>query len=85
MGWANSYYMEAGSYIDEWVIGFKPCEYTTRYGKGSYTEISSHPLAEMRLWKATLPPNPNRSELYQDAARTIQGVPGRILDCRCDR
>src|SRR5271157_4758118 len=34
VGWANSYYLEAGNYTDEWGIGWKQCEYTTRYGKG---------------------------------------------------
>jgi len=72
VGWANSYYLEAGSYIDEWGIGWKPCEYTTRYGKGSYTEISSHPLAQDEALESYRPPDPNRPELYQDAARTLR-------------
>jgi uroporphyrinogen decarboxylase len=72
VGWANSYYLEAGSYTDEWGIGWKPCEYTTRYGKGSYTEISSHPLAQDEALESYRPPDPNRPELYQDAARTLR-------------
>jgi uroporphyrinogen decarboxylase len=72
VGWANSYYLEAGSYTDEWGIGWKPCEYTTRYGKGSYTEISSHPLAQDEALESYRPPDPNRPELYEDAARTIR-------------
>ncbi|MGD0325792.1 MAG: uroporphyrinogen decarboxylase family protein [Terriglobia bacterium] len=72
VGWANSYYMQAGNYTDEWGIGWKPCEYTTRYGKGSYTEISSHPLAPDEALESYRPPNPNRPELYQDAARTLR-------------
>jgi len=72
VGWANSYYLEAGSYTDEWGIGWKPCEYTTRYGKGSYTEISSHPLAQDEALESYRPPDPNRSELYEDAARTLR-------------
>ena len=72
VGWANSYYLEAGSYTDDWGIGWKQCEYTTRYGKGSYTEISSHPLAQDEALESYRPPDPNRPELYQDAARTIR-------------
>jgi uroporphyrinogen decarboxylase len=72
VGWANSYYMEPGNYTDEWGIGWKQCEYTTRYGKGSYTEISSRPLANDDALETYRPPDPNRPELYQDAARTIQ-------------
>jgi uroporphyrinogen decarboxylase len=72
VGWANSYYLEAGTYTDEWGIGWKQCEYTTRYGQGSYTEISSRPLAEDKAIERYRPPDPHRPELYQDAARTIQ-------------
>ena len=72
VGWANSYYMQPGNYTDEWGIGWKQCEYTTRYGKGSYTEISSHPLAHDDALETYRPPDPNRPELYQDAARTLQ-------------
>jgi uroporphyrinogen-III decarboxylase len=64
--------MQAGNYTDEWGIGWKQCEYTTRYGKGSYTEISSRPLANDDALETYRPPDPNRPELYQDAARTIQ-------------
>jgi len=63
VGWANSYYLEGGSYTDEWGIGWKPCEYTTRYGKGSYTEISNHPLAQDEALESYRPPDPNRPEL----------------------
>jgi uroporphyrinogen decarboxylase len=72
VGWANSYYLETGNYTDEWGIGWKQCEYTTRYGKGSYTEISSRPLARDEALESYRPPNPNRPELYLDAARTLQ-------------
>ena len=46
VGWANSYYMEGGNYTDEWGVGWRQCEYTTRYGRGCYTEIASHPFAD---------------------------------------
>jgi len=72
VGWANSYYLEAGNYTDEWGIGWRQCEYTTRFGKGSYTEMSSHPLANDEALETYRPPDPNRPELYQDAARTLR-------------
>ena len=72
VGWANSYYMEAGNYTDEWGIGWKQSEYTTRYGKGNYTEMSGYPLANDEALETYRPPDPNRPELYQDAARTLQ-------------
>ena len=72
VGWANCYYQESGNYIDEWGIGWKQCEYTTRYGKGSYTEIATHPLAEDAALESYHPPDPTRPELYQDAERTLR-------------
>jgi uroporphyrinogen-III decarboxylase len=64
--------MQAGNYTDEWGIGWKQSEYTTRYGKGNYTEMSGYPLANDKALETYRPPDPNRPELYQDAARTIQ-------------
>jgi uroporphyrinogen decarboxylase len=46
VGWANSYYQEADTYTDEWGIAWKSQEYETPFGKGRYTEIASHPLAD---------------------------------------
>ena len=46
VGWANSYYQQSGDYTDEWGITWKPIEYTTPYGVGSYTEPTGHPLAD---------------------------------------
>ena len=72
VGWANSYYQELGDYTDEWGIGWKQCEYTTRLGKGSYTEIARHPLADDAALETYRPPDPNRPELYEDAARVLR-------------
>jgi uroporphyrinogen decarboxylase len=46
VGWANSYYQAPMTYTDEWGIGWKSIEYGTPFGKGRYTEIASHPLAD---------------------------------------
>jgi uroporphyrinogen decarboxylase len=72
VGWANCYYQEAGNYTDEWGVGWKQCEYTTRFGKGSYTEMVKHPLAEGVALETYHPPDPKRPELYRDAERTVR-------------
>lgn len=72
VGWANSYYQESGNYTDELGIVWKQSEYTTRYGKGSYTEMVKHPLAEDAALETYRAPDPTRPELYCGAARTLQ-------------
>ncbi len=72
VGWANCYYQQPGNYVDEWGVGWKRCEYSTPYGIGSYTEPVGHPLAEDSALETYRPPEPNRPELYFDAARTIR-------------
>ena len=76
VGWANSYYMvdcNAGEgYTDEWGIEWMATEYKTKFGKGKYTEIVGHPLAEDSAIDNYQPPNPNRSELYLDSERVIR-------------
>ena len=72
VGWANGYYLSKEPYVDEWGVGWKPCEYTTPFGKGVYTEIASHPLADDNAIATYQPPNPNRPELYKDAAHLIE-------------
>jgi len=78
VGWANSYYAtelyseDGVSYTDEWGIGWKNVEYETRFGKGRYTEIVGHPLADDEAIDSYQPPDPNRPELYVDAARVIK-------------
>jgi uroporphyrinogen decarboxylase len=72
VGWANCYYQQPGDYVDEWGVGWKQCGYTTRYGKGSYTEMCHHPLADEKALGTYRPPDPNRAELYEDAPRTIR-------------
>jgi uroporphyrinogen decarboxylase len=77
VGWANSYYANdkyAGgqdSYVDEWGVGWKNMSYETRFGKGFYTEIASHPLADEAALDSYQPPDPNRPELYHDARDLI--------------
>ena len=72
VGWANSYYREPRHYTDEWGVRWKPMEYETPYGKGSYTEIAAHPLADPKALSSYIPPDPERPELYEEAARVIE-------------
>jgi uroporphyrinogen decarboxylase len=72
VGWANSYYLQEGTYTDEWGIGWKSIPYDTPFGKGSYTEICDHPLARDDAIFSYQPPDPNRSELYLEAERVIR-------------
>ena len=72
IGWANSYYQQEGDYVDEWGIGWKSVEYKTPYGIGRYTEAVTHPLERVENVAAYKAPDPNRPELYQEAARAIE-------------
>ena len=64
VGWANSYYHEESTYVDEWGIGWKSLPYTTPFGVGRYTEMFSHPLEEDSAIDNYTAPDPNRPELY---------------------
>ncbi len=72
VGWANSYYQEEDSYVDEWGIGFESQQYDTRFGTGRYTEIARHPLANAAALASYTPPDPNRPDLYDEAARVLR-------------
>lgn len=72
VGWANSYYQSTEPYVDEWGVGWGSCEYTTPFGKGHYTEITSHPLADDNAIGTYRPPDPNRPELYREAEHMIR-------------
>lgn len=75
VGWVNGYYQDGyqqvDSYQDEWGVTWKTIEYETPYGKGRYTEPAGHPLAQDRALDTYIPPDPNRPELYQEAARVL--------------
>jgi len=78
VGWANSYYANEAynpgkdTYTDEWGITWKNAEYTTKYGKGYYTEIVDHPLTDDKAIDSYEPPDPNRPEFYLEAERVIR-------------
>jgi uroporphyrinogen decarboxylase len=72
VGWANSYYQQEGDYVDEWGIGWRSVKYTTPFGTGRYTEPVGHPLADECALDDYVAPDPNRPELYRDAACVIE-------------
>ena len=72
VGWALSYYQEGDTYIDEWGIRWKSVYYETPFGRGRYTEMVEHPLADERRIDGYQPPDPARAELYLDAMRVIR-------------
>ena len=72
VGWANSYYSGSGDYVDEWGIAWHQCPYETPFGRGHYTEVASHPLADDDAITRYTPPDPNRPELYTEAERVIR-------------
>ena len=72
VGWANSYYMEDGAYVDEWGVGWDSQEYETPFGKGHYTEIVDNPLADDDAIQSYKAPDPNRPELYTEAENVIR-------------
>ncbi len=76
VGWVNGYYapgyQDVDSYTDEWGVTWKCAEYTTRFGKGKYTEPSGHPLADDAAIEKYRAPDPHRPELYAEAARVIR-------------
>jgi uroporphyrinogen decarboxylase len=75
VGWADSYYQSgfknSKEYIDEWGIRWKVIQYDTKYGKGKYTEIIEHPLANDDIVNNYIIPDPNRQELYREAQKLI--------------
>ena len=75
VGWADSYYQECepgAVYTDGWEVGWRAQEYDTKFGKGVYTEIVTHPLAEDDAIESYIAPDPNRDDLYREAEWVIR-------------
>lgn len=71
VGWANCYYADGETYTDEWGVSWRSAPYETPFGIGRYTETVGHPLADDAAISSYSPPDPERDELYADAARLI--------------
>lgn len=72
VGWANSYYQEDETYVDEWGVTWRSQPYETPYGVGHYTEMIGHPLADAAALDSYVPPDPHRPELYAEAERVVR-------------
>ena len=72
VGWANSYYQSSEPYTDEWGVGWRSQPYETPFGTGSYTEMTQHPLADDTAIASYAPPDPQRPELYAEAASVLR-------------
>lgn len=72
VGWANSYYQAGERYTDEWGVEWRAAPYETPFGTGTYTEMVAHPLADETAIGHYRPPDPQRPELYHDAAWTLE-------------
>jgi uroporphyrinogen-III decarboxylase len=76
VGWVNGYYapgyQDLEEYTDEWGVTWKCIEYSTPYGRGKYTEPLGHPLTDDAAIQVYRPPDPNRPELYTEAARVVR-------------
>lgn len=76
VGWVNGYYapgyQNVDRYTDEWGVTWKCIEYSTRFGKGKYTEPFGHPLADDSAIDHYQTPDPTRPELYAEAARVVR-------------
>ena len=71
VGWANSYYQDGDTYVDEWGVGWRAVAYSTPYGSGHYTEPCVHPLADAAALSSYRAPDPGRPELYTAAADAV--------------
>jgi uroporphyrinogen decarboxylase len=72
VGWANSYYQADEAYTDEWGIRWDNAPYETPFGRGYYTEMRGHPLADEKLVDRYVPPDPERPALFTEVERTIR-------------
>jgi uroporphyrinogen decarboxylase len=77
IGWANSYYRDeytktGMTYIDDWSITWRSVAYDTPFGRGHYTEMVGHPLADDSAFDAYGPPDAACPELYAKAERVIR-------------
>ena len=72
VGWANCYYLKDEDYTDEWGVGWHAARYQTPFGDGVYTEIKGHPLEDDNSLSSYKSPDPNRPELYSEAAWLLE-------------
>jgi uroporphyrinogen decarboxylase len=75
VGWTDEtkiIYTPGEEFIDKWGVVRKATEYDTPFGKGIYTELVGHPLADESKLSSYKPPDPFRPELYTGADDLIK-------------
>jgi uroporphyrinogen decarboxylase len=72
IGWANSYYQQEDPYTDEWGIGWTTQEYDTPFGRGWYSEMVRHPLADDSAIASYKAPDPSHPDLYTRVERVLR-------------
>jgi uroporphyrinogen decarboxylase len=73
IGWVTNYYLDAKPFTDEWGVQWGIKQYDTPFGKGFYTEMKKHPLADDAAVDGYRAPDPERPELYTNLQRLIDG------------
>jgi uroporphyrinogen decarboxylase len=67
VGWTDDTkitYIPGEEFIDKWGVLRRATEYNTPYGKGIYTELVGHPLADESKISSYTCPDPDKPELY---------------------
>jgi uroporphyrinogen decarboxylase len=72
VGWATSYFKNGSFYKDEWGVKWREVFFDSPFGKGRYTEVIDHPLANDNAISTYRAPDPTRSELYSDMEKMIR-------------
>ena len=71
VGWGRSHHQEGDDYWDEWGVHWRMSEYETPFGKGAYSNMVEHPLANKQAFAGYVPPDPTRPELYAKAKHVV--------------
>ncbi len=67
IGWTDEtkgFYTPGEEFYDKWGVLRRVAEYETRFGKGTYNELVSHPLSDFSKVSSYRMPDPDQPELY---------------------
>jgi uroporphyrinogen decarboxylase len=79
VGWTdetNITYTPGEEFFDKWGVLRKATEYDTPFGKGIYTELVGHPLADESKISSYKCPDPDKPELYRGVDRLLRRYKG---------
>ena len=75
VGWTDETkitYTPGEEFTDKWGVLRRAAEYNTPFGKGIYTELVGHPLADESKISSYKPPDPHKPELYTGVDHLIK-------------